>query len=71
MDSAIAVPSGVREQVRPITAELEGARHAASLVAEREISGWRPANHHFSLAVVGTAPAMQRQGLARGFFNLC
>jgi len=64
MDSTIAVPSGVYEKLRPITAELEGVRHEASLVAEREISGWRPVNRHFYLATVGTTPAMQGQGLA-------
>jgi ribosomal protein S18 acetylase RimI-like enzyme len=64
MDSAIAVPSGVREEERSITAELEGVRHEASVAAERQISGWRPGERHFYLATVGTAPAMQRRGLA-------
>jgi GNAT superfamily N-acetyltransferase len=65
MDSAIAVPSSVHEQLLPIRAELEGIRHDSSLAAEQEISGWRPVNRHYYLATVGTTPAMQGRGLTR------
>jgi ribosomal protein S18 acetylase RimI-like enzyme len=63
MDSAIVVPSD-DDQVRLITAELEGVRHEASVAAEREVAGWRPDERHFYLATVGTTPAMQGRGLA-------
>jgi ribosomal protein S18 acetylase RimI-like enzyme len=64
MDSSVAVPSDVDEQLRAITAELEGARHQASLSAQREISGWRPLDRHFYLATLGTVPAQRGQGFA-------
>jgi len=64
MDSAIVIPSDVHERVRLVSAELEGVRHEASVAAEREVAGRRPKERHFYLATVGTAPAMQRRGLA-------
>ena len=30
---------------------------------ERQIEGWRPTQRHFTLAVLGTAPSRQREGL--------
>jgi GNAT superfamily N-acetyltransferase len=64
MDSAVAVPVTVEDALRPITAELEGSRHAASIAAEEEIAGWRPEQRHHYLATVGTTPPMQGHGLA-------
>jgi ribosomal protein S18 acetylase RimI-like enzyme len=64
MDSDVPVPPAVEAHVRARTAELEGARHGASVSAEREIGGWRPARRHHYLATVGTSPSMQRRGLA-------
>jgi GNAT superfamily N-acetyltransferase len=63
MDSAVLVPSSVYRALDPVVAHLEGSRHDASLAAEREIEGWRPAQRHFTLAVLGTSPARQREGL--------
>jgi GNAT superfamily N-acetyltransferase len=63
MDSAVLVPSSVYRALDPAVAHLEGSRHEASRAAEREIEGWRPTQHHFTLAVLGTAPARQREGL--------
>ncbi len=63
MDSAVPVPSSVYRSMDPLVAHLEGSRHDASLAAELEIEGWRPTERHFTLAVLGTAPASQRQGL--------
>jgi hypothetical protein len=63
MDSAVPVPSSVSRALNPVVAHLEGSRHDASLAAEREIEGWRPTQRHFILAVLGTAPARQKEGL--------
>jgi GNAT superfamily N-acetyltransferase len=63
MDSAVRVPSSVYRSMDPVVAQLEGCRHNASLAAEREIAQWRPDQRHFTLAVLGTAPASQRKGL--------
>ncbi len=63
MDSAVLVPLSVHHAMRAAVVELEGTRHDASLAAEREIGGWRPIQRHFTLAVLGTAPARQREGL--------
>jgi hypothetical protein len=63
MDSAVPVPSSVHRFMDPVVARLEGSRHDASLAAEREMEGWRPSGRHFTLAVLGTAPARQRRGL--------
>lgn len=65
MDSAVPVPASVYRSMHPVVARLEGSRHGASLAAEREIAGWRPTQRHFTLAVLGTAPARQREGLGR------
>ncbi len=64
MDSAVAVPSSVFHAMEAAVAELEGSHHEASLAAARELEGWRPVGRHFILAVLGTAVARQRQGLA-------
>ena len=64
MDSRVAVPEEVGAVSRARARELEGVRHEASVAAEREIAGWRPAESHYYLAVVGTEPSRQRQGLA-------
>lgn len=63
MDSAVPVPSSVHLAMDAAVAQLEGSRHDASLTAAREIEGWRPIQRHFTLAVLGTAPARQREGL--------
>jgi GNAT superfamily N-acetyltransferase len=63
MDSAVAVPSWVHHAMDATVARLEGSRHDASLAGAREIEGWRPFERHFALAVLGTAPARQREGL--------
>jgi GNAT superfamily N-acetyltransferase len=63
MDSAVLVPASVYRAMDLVVAQLEGSRHDASLAAEREIAGWRPAQRHFTLAVLGTSPARQREGL--------
>ncbi len=63
MDSAVSIPTSVFRSMDPVVAQLEGCRHDASLAAEREIEGWRPTQRHFALAVLGTAPARQREGL--------
>ena len=63
IDSAVPVPSAVHDATDAAVAELEGSRHAASLAAAREIEGWRPIQRHFTLGVLGTAPARQREGL--------
>jgi hypothetical protein len=63
MDSAVPVPSSVHLAMDAVVAQLEGSRHDASLAAAREIEGWRPIQRHFTLAVLGTAPARQREGL--------
>ena len=64
MDSAVAVPSSVHHAMEATVAPLEGCRHDASLAAARELEGWRPVQRHFTLAVLGTVPARQREGLA-------
>jgi GNAT superfamily N-acetyltransferase len=64
MDSAVALPAGVEDQLRALTADLEGSRHEASVTAEREIEAWRPQARHHLLAVLGTTPSMQGRGLA-------
>jgi hypothetical protein len=63
MDSAVRVPSSVHHAMDAAVAHLEGSRHDASLAAAREIESWRPIQRHFTLAVLGTAPARQREGL--------
>jgi len=63
MDSAVLVPSSVHRAMAAAVAPLEGSRHEASLAAAQEIEGWRPTERHFTLAVLGTAPARQREGL--------
>jgi GNAT superfamily N-acetyltransferase len=64
MDSAVEVPPSVHHALDAAVAALEGSRHDASLAAQRQLEGWRPIQRHFTLAVIGTAPARQRQGLA-------
>jgi hypothetical protein len=63
MDSAVAVPSSVHQAMDADIAELEGSRHHSSLAAAQEIREWQPIQRHFTLAVLGTAPARQREGL--------
>jgi hypothetical protein len=63
MDSAIQVPSSVYRSMDPAVSQMEGSRHDASLAAQREVESWRPTHRHFTLAVFGTAPARQREGL--------
>jgi hypothetical protein len=63
MDSAVPVPSSVYRSMNQVVAQLEGSRHDASLAAEQELQGWRPTQRHFTLAVLRTAPARQREGL--------
>ncbi len=63
MDSAVLVPSSISRALDPVVAQLEGSRHNASLAAQREVEEWRPKQRHFSLAVLGTAPARQSKGL--------
>jgi GNAT superfamily N-acetyltransferase len=65
MDSAVRVPSSVHDSMDAAVAQVEGSRHDASLAAAREIEGWRPIRRHFTLAVLGTAPSSQREGLGR------
>jgi GNAT superfamily N-acetyltransferase len=65
MDSAVGVPPTVHERLTSVIADLEGARHAASVAAEHELPAWRPAQRHYYLATVGTVPGMQGRGLAR------
>lgn len=54
------IPADFAETVR----ELEGERHQASLDASRVLDPLRPSGRQLFLGVVGTAPSMQRQGLA-------
>jgi hypothetical protein len=63
MDSAIPVPASVHHGMESAVAQLEGSRHDASIAAAQEIDGWRPIPRHFTLAVLGTTPAKQREGL--------
>jgi hypothetical protein len=49
-----------------LAAELEGSRHEASVLAERQVADWRPAERHLFLGTVGTAPRMCGLGLASG-----
>ncbi len=63
MDSRVEVPETVHRQLHPRMSELEGSRHRASVTAGNELHGWRPMSRHYYLATVGTAPAVQRQGL--------
>ena len=63
MDSDIPVPSSVHHAMAAAVAQLEGTRHDASLAASREVEDWRPTQRHFTLAVIGTAPTRQREGL--------
>lgn len=65
MDSANPVPAHVHRSLGPAVADLEGARHEASLAAAQELEDWRPIQHHRLLATVGTRPIMQAQGLAK------
>jgi ribosomal protein S18 acetylase RimI-like enzyme len=65
MDSAVAVPPTVHERLTSVIADLEGARHAASVAAAQELQAWRPEQRHYYLATVGTLPGMQGRGLAR------
>jgi GNAT superfamily N-acetyltransferase len=55
----IAPPVDIVQQF----AALEGDRHGASLAADEEYHGWRPADRHLYLATMGTAPSHQRMGL--------
>jgi hypothetical protein len=64
MDSAVPVPAPVQRSLAPVVADLEGARHQASLAAAQELEDWRPTQPHRLLAAVGTTPMMQGQGLA-------
>ena len=66
-------PGATARQCRPATstqaiqmqvAELEGSRHEASKVADRQVEGLRPQKRHLYLGTVGTARAMQGCGLA-------
>lgn len=54
------IPADFAETVR----ELEGDRHHASLEASRVLDPLRPSGRQLFLGVVGTAPSMQRKGLA-------
>jgi ribosomal protein S18 acetylase RimI-like enzyme len=65
MDSAVAVPPTVDEELHPQVVTLEGSRHEASLAAEQQVHDWRPDQRHFYLGTVGTTPALQGRGLAR------
>ena len=60
----ISVPSEVWERVAPLTAELEGARHVASMEAQAMCDPFRPTEPHYYLGAVGTLPSQQRLGYA-------
>jgi hypothetical protein len=63
MDSAVPVPASVHLGMASAVAQLEGTRHDASIAAALEIEDWRPTPRHFTLGVLGTTPAKQREGL--------
>jgi GNAT superfamily N-acetyltransferase len=58
-----SVPPSVSEAAAAAQAELEGARHDASLRAEAACAPIRPAAPHYYLGAVGTHADRQRQGL--------
>lgn len=60
----VSVPVDVWAHLAPITAELEGTRHAASVAAEALCTPFRPSAPHYYLGAVGTLPSHQRRGFA-------
>lgn len=63
-DSAAVSAGHVDVAVRAHVAELEGSRHEASKLAERQVERMRPAKRHSYLGTVGTTRTMQGRGLA-------
>ena len=64
MDSAVAIPPEASRQVAESSIAWAGARSAAFLAADAELSDWRPRRRHLLLATIGTAPGARRGGLA-------
>ena len=63
IDTAVTPASTPPDELAAQFAALEGDRHDASLAADAEYHGWRPAERHLYLATMGTSPARQRMGL--------
>ncbi len=63
IDNAATPASTPPDDLAAQFAALEGDRHDASLAADKEYHGWRPAERHLYLATMGTAPTRQRTGL--------
>jgi GNAT superfamily N-acetyltransferase len=62
-DNAVPSATPVPDDIAAQFAVLEGDRHQASVAADEEYHGWRPAERHLYLGTMGTAPARQRMGL--------
>ncbi len=60
----VSVPVEVWERLAPLTAEIEGTRHVASVAAEALCEPYRPTEPHYYLGAVGTLPSHRRRGFA-------
>ena len=63
-DSAAVSAGNVDVAIQTQVAELEGSRHDASKVADRQVERLRPQKRHLYLGTVGTTRTMQGCGLA-------
>lgn len=63
IDTGVVVNTEPPDDIAAQFAELEGDRHEASLAADKEYHGWRPAERHLYLGTMGTSPARQRMGV--------
>jgi ribosomal protein S18 acetylase RimI-like enzyme len=63
-DSAAVSAGNVDVAIQTQVAELEGSRHDASKVADRQVERLRPQKRHLHLGTVGTTRTMQGCGLA-------
>jgi predicted GNAT family N-acyltransferase len=59
----VVVPESVRQEIFAAQAELEGARHNASIAAEARLAELRPTVAHYYLGTMGTRRDRQREGL--------
>jgi GNAT superfamily N-acetyltransferase len=59
-----AVPAAALDEMGTTQAQLEGARHEASIAAEAVVAPLRPTTPHYYLGAVGTRGDRQREGLA-------
>ncbi len=66
IDTAVTPVAAIPfDELAAQVAALEGDRHGASVAADDEYHGWRPAQRHLYLATMGTSPTHQRMGLGR------